>query len=193
MLLLILGIAIFIAIHILPTRPELRRELADRFGNSAYKGAFSAVAAVGLALIVYGYHKVQLQPGKNPVLWYAPAWGRHATMALMLPVFPLLIAAYLPGKIAEAVRHPMVTAVKFWALAHLFVRGDLASLVLFFGFLTWAVYDRISLKHREDMGLVAVKSGPARNDIVAIVAGLLLYGAFVKWGHAALIGVRIVA
>lgn len=192
MLLLILGLAIFIAIHLLPTRPELRRELAARFGEGALKGLFSIVSAVGFALIVYGYHKVQLHPGKNPVLWTAPTWGRHATMALMLPVFPLLVATYLPGKIAGAIRHPMITAVKFWALAHLFVRGDAASLVLFLGFLAWAIYDRISLKHRELAGLVVPKSGPVVNDIIAVVLGLALYAGFAKWGHPALIGIAVV-
>jgi uncharacterized membrane protein len=114
-------------------------------------------------------------------------------MALMLPVFPLLIAAYLPGRIAGAVRHPMILALKLWALAHLFVRGDLASMVLFLALLAWAVYDRISLKHREAAGLVHAKSGPPLNDVVAIVAGLAVYALFLKWGHRLLIGVPIMA
>ena len=192
MLILILGLAIFIAIHIVPTQPELRREFAGRFGEVGYKGVFTAISALGLALIVYGYHKIQLHPGKNPVLWTPPAWGRHVAMALMLPVFPLLIATYLPGRISGAVRHPMLTAVKFWALAHLFVRGDAASLALFGGLLAWAIYDRISLRPREAAGLVTVKSGPMVNDLIAIVAGLVLYGLFAKWGHGLLIGIKII-
>jgi uncharacterized membrane protein len=191
-LILIIGLVLFIGIHLLPTAPELRRAFAGRFGEQPYKGAFSVVALIGFALIVYGYHKVQLHAGKNPVLWEPPAWGRHVTMALMLPVFPLLIAAYLPGRIAGVIRHPMVTAVKFWALAHLFVRGDLASLLLFLGLMGWAVYDRISLKHRTAAGLVTVRSGPVVNDVVAIVGGLLLYAVFAKWGHPLLIGVGVV-
>lgn len=192
MLLLVLGILIFVGSHLLPTRPEVRSGLAKRFGENAYKAAFSLVALVGLALIVLGYQKVHLTPGKNPLLWAPPVWTRHITFALMLPVFPLLVAAYVPGRITAAVRHPMITAVKFWALAHLLVRGDLASILLFGGLLAWAVVDRISLKRREAAGLVAVKSGPLRNDAVAIGLGLLLFWVFVKWGHPALIGVRIV-
>ncbi len=191
MLLLILGLFIFIGIHLLPTQPDLRRAFATRMGEGPLKGLFSLVALVGFALIVYGYHKVQLHPGKNPQLWYPPAWGRHVTMLLMLPVFPLLIAAYLPGRIAGAVRHPMVTAVKFWALAHLFVRGDAASLMLFLGFLGWAVFDRVSLKRREAAGLVTVRRGPIVNDAIALIAGVAIYFAFAKWGHPALIGVNV--
>lgn len=192
MLLLVLGLAIFIGVHALPMQPALRNGLVQRYGEGAYKAVFSVVAALGLAVIVYGYHKLQLLPGKNPQLWSPPHWGRHLTMALMLPVFPLLVATYLPGRIAGAVRHPMITAVKLWALAHLFVRGDLASLLLFLGFLGWAVYDRISLKQREAAGLVQPRTGPLVNDLAAVVIGLLAYAVFAKWGHPALIGVAIV-
>ncbi len=191
MLILVLGLAIFIAIHIVPTQPGLRQGLVRRLGEGPFKGFFSLVALLGFALIVAGYHKIQLHTGKNPVLWHPPAWGRHVTLTLMLPVFPLLVATYLPGRIAGAIKHPMITAVKFWALAHLFVRGDLASLLLFLGFLGWAVFDRISLKKREAAGHIKPKSGPLRNDAIALVMGLVLYGAFVKWGHPALIGVPI--
>lgn len=192
MLLLIIGLVVFIGIHILPTVPELRQAFASRFGEQAYKGVFSVIALIGFALIVYGYHKVQLNPGKNPVLWYPPVWGRHITMALMLPVFPLIVASLLPGRIAGVIRHPMITAVKFWALAHLFVRGDLASLILFLALMGWAVYDRITLKRREAEGLVTVRSGPLVNDVIAVVGGLALYAIFAKWGHPALIGVNVI-
>jgi uncharacterized membrane protein len=188
---LVMGLALFIGIHLLTTQTDLRQGLTQRMGLGPYKGLYSLLSFAGLALIILGYHKVQLAPGKNPVLWNTPIWGRHVTMLLMLPVFPLLASTYLPGRISAAVRHPMITAIKFWALAHLFVRGDVASLLLFGGLLGWAVYDRISLKHREAAGLISVRAGPARNDIIAIVAGLAIYGAFLKWGHALLIGVPL--
>ncbi len=192
MLLLVLGLVIFVGIHLVPTNPLMRAVLAVRLGEGAWKGLFSLASLVGFVLIVVGYHKLQLSPAKSPVLWSPPAWGRHATMALMIPVFPLLIATYLRGHIAATVRHPMITAVKLWALAHLLVRGDLGSMLLFLGFLGWAVYDRISLKRREAQGLVKVTGGPVVNDVVAVVGGLILYGIFVKWGHAALIGLPLV-
>ncbi len=188
---LVIGLALFIGIHLVTTQPDLRQGLTQRMGLGAYKGLYSLLSFAGLALIVVGYHKVHLAPGKNPVLWNTPLWGRHVTMALMLPVFPLLVATYLPGRLSAAIRHPMITAVKFWALAHLFVRGDAASLLLFGGLLAWAVYDRISLKQREAAGDVAVRTGPVRNDIIAIVAGLAIYAVFLKWGHALLIGVPL--
>lgn len=189
---LVVGLGLFLGVHLVTTQPELRRGLAARMGEGGYKGAYSLIALTGLALIVIGYHKAQLMPGKNPLLWSPPYWGRHISMVLMLPVFPLLFATYLPGRISAAVRHPMITAVKFWALAHLLVRGDVASLLLFGSLLGWAVYDRISLKQREAVSLAAPKSGPARNDVIALVLGLMAYGLFVRWGHALLIGVPLV-
>lgn len=189
---LVLGLALFIGIHSVSAQTDLRQGLVRRFGEGAFKGAYALVALAGLALIVLGYHKIQLMPGKSPQLWSPPAWGRHATMALMLPVFPLLIATYLPGRITAVVRHPMVTAVKLWGAAHLLVRGDAASLLLFGGLLAWAVADRISLARREAAGLVTVRSGPVRNDVVAVVVGLAAYLVFVRWGHAALIEIPLV-
>ena len=190
---LIVGLALFVGVHLVTTQPDLKRGLAARMGEGGYKGVYSLIAIAGFALIIFGYHKVQLMPGKNPVLWSPPHWGRHVAMLLMLPVFPLLFATYLPGRLSAAVRHPMITAVKFWALAHLFVRGDTASLLLFGGLLAWAVYDRISLRQREAAGQVRLKSGPGRNDVLALVLGLIAYGAFFKWGHATLIGVPLMA
>ncbi len=192
MLPLLLGLLIFVGIHLLPMQPDLRGGLIKRYGEGAYKAAFSVFSAIGLGLIIFGYHKAQTHLGKNPQLWIPPVWGRHVTMLLMLPVFPLLIATYLPGRMATAVRHPMITAVKLWAAGHLLIRGDAASLLLFGGLLAWALADLKSLKRREAAGLVKPKQGTALNDVIAVVVGLAIYGAMLKWGHAALIGVRLI-
>src|SRR5262249_18089215 len=138
--------------------------------------AFAVVSLIGFVLIVVGYHKLQLMPGKNPQLWNPPHFMRHIAFLLMLPVFPLLVAAYVPSRIRDVVRHPMLTAIKFWALAHLLVNGDLASLLLFGGFLAFAVYDRISVKKRGGArGPLGEAHGGALNDVLVIAVGLALY------------------
>jgi uncharacterized membrane protein len=114
-------------------------------------------------------------------------------MLLMLPVFILLLAAYLPGEIKAKLRHPMLAAVKFWALAHLIANGDLASMILFGSFLAYAVFDRIALKRRAGAEVPAIPD-PAiarRNDIISIVGGLVLYVVFLVWLHPLLIGVSV--
>lgn len=192
MLPLILGLLLFFAIHLVPTSPSLRDGLVERFGASAYKIGFSVLSLVGFVLIVLGYHKLQLMPGKNPVLWDPPTWTRHIAFLLMVPAMILLVATFVPSRIRTAAKHPMLAAIKFWALAHLLVNGDLGSLVLFGSFLAFAVYDRISVEHRAAVGPALVSPGPF-NDVVIVVVGLVLFAFMLVWGHGALIGVPIVS
>ena len=58
-------------------------------------------------------------------------WTRYVAMVLMVPVFTLLFAAYLPGEIKAKVKHPFLVAINTWVLAHLIANGDLASIILF--------------------------------------------------------------
>jgi uncharacterized membrane protein len=98
---------------------------------------YSLASAVGLGLIVWGYGMARAEP---LALWSTPSWARHAAALLTLPAFILLVAAYVPGnRIKAAIGHPMVAGVKLWALAHLLANGSLADLLLFGGFLAWAV------------------------------------------------------
>jgi uncharacterized membrane protein len=184
MIILILGIIVMIGIHLVPVFPDWREGLIGRFGKNGYRALFSVVSTLGLVLIVWGF-------ARAPVIqiWSPPDWTRYVAMVLMLPVFILLIAAYLPGQIKAKLRHPMLTAIKFWALAHLIANGDLASIILFGSFLAYAVFDRIALKRRAEAGRIAVpEAGPASNDAISVIAGLLLYVAFLVWLHPLLIG-----
>jgi uncharacterized membrane protein len=106
----------------------------------------------------------------------------------MLPVFPLLLATYLPGRIRTVAQHPMLAAVKFWALAHLLANGMLADLILFGSLLAWAVLDRISLKRRAPRPVPAAPATPW-NDVLAVVLGLAVYAGFVMNWHYRLFGV----
>ena len=193
MLLLTLGLLIFFAIHLVPTSPALRQGLIERFGAGGYKIIFSVFSLVGFALIVFGYHKLQINPGKNPVLWDPPSWTRHIAFLLMIPAFILLAAFLIPSRIRVAAKHPMLGAIKFWALAHLITNGDLGSLVLFGGFLAYAVYDRISVKHRSAPSPLGSGTGGPMNDVFVVLAGLGLYALMLFWGHGALIGMPLVS
>lgn len=190
MMLLIVGLIIFLGIHMLPTSPEQRASLRDRMGAGPYKLMFSVVSFVGLAVIVLGYHKMQLNPGKNPVLFDPPVWTRHIALALMLPALIFLVASQVPSRIRTALKHPMLVAIKIWALAHLLANGDVASLLLFGSFLAYAVYDRISVKKRGALGpLGAAEPTRAINDVIVVAAGTALYLALLFGGHAWLFGV----
>jgi uncharacterized membrane protein len=107
----------------------------------------------------------------------------------MLPVFPLLLAAYLPGRIKAAVKHPMLTATKAWALAHLLVNGTVADVLLFGAFLAWAVADRIAVGRRSAPRRTPGAPPSGVNDVIAVIGGLALYVVFVVWAHQRFIGV----
>ena len=188
---LILGLAIFIVPHLVPAMPALRSSLRDRMGPSAYLLSFSIVSLVSLILIAKGYGDARTLGRANPQLWTPPAFTRHITLALMLPAFILLAAAYIPSRIRTAVKHPFLAAVKIWALAHLLVRGDLASLLLFGSLLAYAVFDRISVKKRNALGPLGAVQGSIKGDIAAVVVGSLAYVAMLVVGHSALIGVPV--
>lgn len=191
MLLMIVGLGLFILIHLVPTVPDVRGSLVGRIGEGAYKGIFSLLSILGLALIVYGYGKLHATPGKNPVIWSPPNAMRHVTMLLMLFSAILIAAAYIPSRIRTAVKHPMLAAIMLWAVGHLLVRGDLASMVLFGSFLAWAVYDRISVKRRAALGPLGDRQGSLGGDIAVLVVGTGLYAVMLLWGHARLIGIPI--
>lgn len=188
MTLLILGLLIFLGAHSVSiVAPGWRDAQAARLGQNTWKGVYTVVSLIGFALLVYGYGQAR----QSPVVLYSPPTGlRHAALLLMLPVFPLLLAAYLPGRIKSAAKHPMLLATKLWATAHLLANGNLADVLLFGGFLAWAVADRISMKRRTQRPLTGAPAGRF-NDVIAVVGGLALYGFFVKLGHAWLIGVAL--
>jgi uncharacterized membrane protein len=83
----------------------------------------------------------------------------------------------------------MLVGVKTWALAHLIANGDLGSLILFGSLLGWAVFDRISLKHRTDPGAPPIPVGGIGKDAVAVVGGLALYLALGFLFHPYVVGV----
>jgi uncharacterized membrane protein len=186
MTLLIIGLVLFLGIHSVSiAAPAWRDAQVAGRGEGTWKGIYSVAAAVGLGLLVYGYALARQSP---VVLYTPPAALRHVALLLLLPVFPLLLAAYLPGRIKAAAKHPMLLAVKFWALAHLLANGTLADVLLFGGFLAWAVADRISLKRRPVRPVPGGSARPA-NDLIAVVGGLILYAATLLALHRWLIGV----
>ncbi len=183
---LIAGLVTFLGVHSLAfAAPGLRDRAVLRLGEGAWKGLYALISLIGLVLIVHGFGLTRRAP---MALYAPPGWMRDLTFLFMLPVFPLLIAAYLPGRIKTAAKHPMLAAVKLWAFAHLLANGTLADVLLFGGFLAWAVLDRISLKRRPPQPLRTAPAGRL-NDVIAVVLGLALYAWFIGWAHVRLFGV----
>jgi uncharacterized membrane protein len=189
MTLLIIGLVLFLGSHSMRIVAEpLRTKLVGSMGTTAYKLGYSLVALAGFVLIIIGYGQARLE---TAILYQPPYFLRHLSMLLMLIVFPALLAAHLPGRVQDMLKHPLLVATKAWAIAHLLVNGSLAGLVLFGGFLVWAVADRIAVKKRPDSSNPQLPAGRF-NDLIVIVGGLALYIAFVFWLHPILIGVPAV-
>lgn len=189
MTLLILGIVIFLGMHLVRVvAPGLRAAVIERRGKGAWMGIYTLVSLVGLGLIIYGFGEARAMTG---MLYNPPVFLKHLSLLLMLIAFICLAAGFLPaGRIAVAVKHPQILSIKIWALAHLLANGETSSVLLFGSFLAWAVILRISLKRRERAGeTVLPVFRSASNDILAIVIGLAAFGLFVWKLHEWLIGV----
>jgi uncharacterized membrane protein len=184
---LVAGLLLFLGVHSLAiVAPAWRNAMVARLGDAPWKAIYAMVSIIGFVLLVHGYALARAEP---VVLYTPPTWTRHLAALLMLPVFPLLFAAYLPGRIKAAVKHPMLTATKAWALAHLLANGTLADVLLFGGFLAWAVVDRISVGKRPVVAGKVATAPSLMNDVLAVVGGLVVYVIFVAWAHQRFIGV----
>ena len=148
--LLVLGLVLFLGPHVFVTRRGARAALIARIGEWPYKGLFAIVSIVGLYFIGKGF--ALYRDAGAIEIWDPPEWTRHITVALMWPAVVFVTAAYIPGDIKRVLKHPMLVGVKLWAVAHLISNGDLGSMIIFISVLAWAVYDRITLKRRNDPG-----------------------------------------
>ena len=187
---MILGLIVFLGVHVLTTQRSLRARLIASTGEGGYKIGYSLVSALGLALIVWGFAKYRATGWID--VWYPPTALKQLTVALMLPAVIMVVASYIRGRIYTTLKHPMLTGIKLWAAAHLLANGDLGSIILFGSFLAWAVYDRISLKSRSDAGAPPIPVGGPGNDLIAIAVGLVAYLALAFAFHPVVIGVPVV-
>ena len=190
LLVMILGLVLFFAAHVFTTKRETRAQAIARLGEGTYKILYSLVSLAGLALIIWGFGHYRAAGWID--VWYPPKAMKHITVALMLPAVILVVASYLRGRIYATLKHPMLAGVKLWAAAHLLANGDLGSIILFGSFLGWAVYDRISLKHRKDSGAPPIPVGGVTNDLIAVVVGIVAYLALAFAFHPVVIGVPVV-
>jgi uncharacterized membrane protein len=188
--LMILGLVLFLGAHSLPARRDLRARAITSLGEGGYKAGYALVSLVGIALIAWGFSYYRATGWID--VWNPPRALKHITVALMLPAVILVVAAFIRGHIYTAVKHPMLAGVKLWAATHLLANGDIGSIILFGSFLGWAVFDRISLKHRTDAGAPAIPVGGWGNDLIAVAVGIIAYLALAFAFHPVVIGVPVV-
>lgn len=187
--LLILGLVIFLGVHSLrvfaaPWRDKTRA----RLGEGAWKGLYSLVSLAGFVAICWGYGLTRQTP---VTLWVPPLGMRHAASLLTLGSFVLLAAAYVPRNVFKARwGHPMLLGTKLWAVAHLLANGNLSDVLLFGGFLVWAVVLFI-VSRRQDRAAGTTNPAASRTGTaVTVLVGAAAWVVFAFWAHGILIGVR---
>ncbi|TKB06878.1 NnrU family protein [Desulforhopalus sp. IMCC35007] len=188
MIIFLLGLFLFLGIHCISiVNDSWRNRIVEKVGGLPWKGVYALVSICGFALLVRGYAVVRYE---SALLYSPPQWLQYFSMLLFLPVFSLLIAAYFPGRIKTATKHPMLLATILWAGAHLLSNGSQVNVILFGSFLAWAVVDLVSIGRRQAR---PVPGAPYShfNDIIACVFGLGLYVMFVFWLHEIFFGVAL--
>ena len=185
---LVLGLAVFIASHLMVTFREARAAAIARLGKPVYHTVFGLLALVGVALMAWGYAAYRATEWTQ--LWSPPAFMRHITLGLMLIAAIVLVAWLVPSHIRAWSKYPLILAVKIWAFAHLLVNGDLGSMILFGALLAWSVYARITARHRADV-VLPVAPASWRNDVIVVAGGVALYLLIGVWFHPHVIGVPV--
>jgi uncharacterized membrane protein len=186
---LVLGLILFLGPHVFVTMRGPREAVIERIGEWPYKGLFAVVSLVGLYVAGKGFG--MYRDAGTIGIWDPPTWTRHITEGLMLPACIFVAAAYIPGEIKRKLKHPMLVGVKTWAVAHLITNGDLGGIILFGSVLAWAVYDRITLKRRSDPGGPPIPVGGWKNDLGAVIVGIILFLALAFPFHSLVVGLQV--
>jgi uncharacterized membrane protein len=173
MLKLTLGVLLWSGTHLIPALAVgVRKRLVDRLGEHGYKGLFVASMVLAIYLIISGW-KATLPE----FVYIPPTWGRHAAALVVLIAFVLFSASHGNNNIKRFVRHPQLSSVVLWGLAHLLANGESRSIVLFGGLTLWAVIQTV-LINRRDGAWVKPDPAPRRKDVIAVVAGVVVYAIF---------------
>ncbi|MDR9440746.1 MAG: NnrU family protein [Halomonas sp.] len=187
MTVMILGLLIFLGVHsVRILADDWRTAQIQRMGELPWKAIYSVISIIGLALAIWGYGQMRLDP---VWVWQPPVGLRHAVSLLMIPAFVLLVATYVPGNHVKAkLGHPMIIAVKLWAFAHLLANGRLGDIVFFGAFLLWAVFDFRAARRRPRPDAAAPSMV---GTIATVVIGLVAYYLFAFHLHVWVTGVPV--
>ena len=165
MTLLILGLILWIAAHFFKRlMPEVRAALGDKG-----KGLVAITILAGVVLMVIGYRSTVNIPVYTPV----PGIGHLNNLLMLIAIF-LMGVGKSGGVISSKLRHPMLTGMIVWAVAHLLVNGDQASLVLFGTLGVWAILEMI-LINRGEGAWNRPATGPITKDLRVAVVTVVLF------------------
>lgn len=183
MILLAFGVVLTSALHLIAAIPPLKLKLKEAIGARAYGPVYGLATLAGLAVVVLGWRMAADVPVYDP-----PSWGRYANFLLTLIGFVCLGIFLFRGSLRQRLRFPMAWAVIFWASGHLLANGDLAGIILFGGFLIYALLHMIAGTAYGVRPPPEVRSG---HNLLAVIGGIALYALMAQL-HGVLIGVPVV-
>ncbi len=152
--------------------PHLFKRLAPRRHLMMMPQVRSMVAGlvvVGVILMVIGYRMAAVVPVYHPL----PGMG-HANNTLMLISVYLFGVSGVRSVLIDKIRHPMLSGMVLWSVAHLLVNGDLASIVLFGSLGLWAVAEMVLINRAGPWK--RPKPGSIGGDVKNLVGTLLIFG-----------------
>lgn len=166
MQIMVLGLILWIVSHLFKRVAPGPRA---RMGDLPAKMVVAVLSLAAIVLMVIGYRRAEIEPVYTPL-----AGIGHLTDLLMLVALFLFALSHSKGRLRARLRHPMLLSVAVWAVAHLLVNGDLASIVLFGGLGLWAVVSIILINAQESW--TAPAPGGLRSDAIALAVAVVLYG-----------------
>ncbi len=170
--LLVSGVVLWWISHLFKrAAPGARSALAERMGDAS-KGLFALAILASVVLMVIGYRDADFVYVYGP-----PSWTTHLNNLLMFGAIALFGMGSSKGRMRSWFRHPMLLGFSTWAVAHLLVNGDLASLVLFGGLLMWAIVSIFLINAREPVW-ERPEPGSAQGDVKLLVISAILYAVF---------------
>lgn len=170
MTLVIIGLLIWSVVHFFKRfAPGARAGMDARFGAGPARGIIAGLLLLSVVLMIVGYRGAETVPVYQPINGIG-----HLTVLLMFFAIMLTGMGGSKGRMRSWLRHPMLTGIIVWSVAHLLVNGDQVSLVLWGGMILWAIAEMIVIN--KSVGpWVRPEPGPAKGDIKLFVITALLF------------------
>ena len=144
MIWLVMGVLLWSVAHLFPAvAAPARADLAKRLGPP-YQGVFSLVILASIVLMVLGWRSAE-----PTHVYLPPTWGRVATNVLLVLALWLFVVSAMASNVKRVLRHPQLTGLVTWSVAHLLSNGDARSLVLFGGLGVWAIVGMLAINRRD--------------------------------------------
>ena len=174
MIWLCLGVLWWILVHLVPAAaPSVRQALVSKLGENAYKGLFALDIVIALVMIVYGWRHTVAE-----IVYVPPTWGYESALPLMAISVFLFGAARRKSAVKQFIRHPQLTGLLLWSVAHLLANGEQRSLILFGGLGIWSMLEMV-LINRRDGEWVKEAAPPMSRDLISAVIAVVVMAVLI--------------